>query len=169
MPDSQFLYLLRHAKAEPWYPGVNDFARPLSDRGVHHMERLAVWAEQALAPPQLVLCSPSTRTRETLDPLLNTWLGLQSVIRYEPKIYEATAGGLQGLVEAAFEETNSLMLVGHNPGFEYLALSVMNDADAQRISKMATGSLAVIEFRDGWAQGAGNGRLIHWVRRRDLD
>lgn len=168
MPDSQFLYLLRHAKAEPWYPGVNDFARPLSDRGVRHMERLARWAETELAPPQLVLCSPSTRTRETLDPLLTTWLGLQSVIRYEPLIYEATAGQLQGLAEAAFEETDSLMLIGHNPGFEYLAHSVMNDVDAQRISKMAVGSLAVIEFQGGWAQGAGDGRLKHWVRRKDL-
>ena len=36
---SQTLYLLRHAKAEPWSPGINDFERALAQRGQDHMQR----------------------------------------------------------------------------------------------------------------------------------
>jgi phosphohistidine phosphatase len=168
MPELQFLYLLRHAKAEPWYPGVNDFERPLNHRGAEHMQRLARWVQQSLPSPQRVLCSPSARTRETLEPFLSVWPDLPSVTRYVPEIYEATTGRLQALAAAAFEEVDSVMMVGHNPGFEYLALSVLNDRDADRVRKMATGSLAVIEFRKGWASGAGDGTLAHWIRRKDL-
>jgi phosphohistidine phosphatase len=168
MPELQTLYLLRHAKAEPWYPGVNDFERPLNERGVRHMKRLSAWAENCLATPQLVLCSPSARTRGTLEPFLGAWPGLAAVTRYEADIYEATTARLQALAESAFAEADTLMMVGHNPGFEYLALTALNEQDAERINKMATGTLGVIEFRHGWSESMGQGELKHWVRRRDL-
>lgn len=166
MPAPQHLYLLRHAKAEPWFPGVDDFARPLSDRGREHMRRLAAWAAESLAAPALVLCSPSARTRGTLEALQTAWDGQEVVTRFEPAIYEATARRLQDLADAGFAEADRVLMVGHNPGFEYFAWSALGDREAARIGKMATGSLAVIEFPDGWPQN--QGILRHWVRRKDL-
>jgi len=169
MAESQFLYLLRHAKADAWFPGVDDFERALTDRGVRHMELLAGWARQNLRQPGLVLCSPSTRTRQTLAPFLNTWPSLAEATRYEQSIYEATTGSLLTLAESAFSETDTVMLVGHNPGFEFLALSILRDQDAGEVAKMPTGGLAVIEFTPGWAEAVGDGQLVHWVRRRDFE
>ena len=151
MPEPQYLYLLRHADAEPWRPGVDDFARPLNERGWQHMRRLSKWVVHNLPVPGLVLCSPATRTRETLTLFLDRWPGLQQVTRYEPDIYEAQVGTLQNMADAAFAEANRLMMVGHNPGFEYLVHAVLADQDMARVNRLATGSLAVIEFPGGWA------------------
>ena len=167
-PDRQSLYLLRHAKAEPWVPGINDFKRILSDRGNHHVQRLTHWAAGLLDPPEVVLCSPSARTRGTLAPFTDAWPTLRDITHYLPEIYDATSGMLRALAEEGFAATDSLMIIGHNPGFEYLALGVMRDEDAAGITKMPTGTLAVIDFENGWLQDSGRGVLRHWIRRKDL-
>lgn len=165
---SQTLYLLRHAKAEPWYPGVNDFTRPLSPRGREHMDALFARFGSDIDFPGLILCSGSTRTRQTVAPLLKAHPELSGITVYTDEIYEATAGRLHALAEAAFEKADSLMMVGHNPGFEQLALGVMQPRDRSGIYKMPTGTLAVIEFEDGFQSDAGQGVLRSWLRRKDL-
>ena len=64
------LILLRHAHAEPAATGQPDMDRPLSPEGLAEAEAAGRWlAEQALIPDR-VLCSPSRRTRETLEAVL---------------------------------------------------------------------------------------------------
>jgi phosphohistidine phosphatase SixA len=162
------LYLLRHAKAEPWSPGINDFDRKLSQRGHDHMLRLSAWMLENLPAPDMVLCSPSRRTRETLAPFFDTWPELRGRVVYPGQIYEGTAGTLHELATSAFETSGSVMIVGHNPGFEYLAVAVLRDFDAAGIDKMATGTLAVIDFDGAYAEQSGNGVLRHWLRRKNL-
>lgn len=166
---TQILYLLRHAKAEPWTPGCDDFSRVLSNRGRRHMGSLAGWMQGELPEPDAVLCSTSARTRETLDPLFASWPELAARTHYLDAIYEATTGGLHALVEQAFEQVDSLLMVGHNPGFEHLALSILCDADARQIAKMATGTLGVFEFEQGYREDAGQGQLRHWITRKQFD
>ena len=164
----QTLYLLRHAKAEPWFPGVKDFERKLSQRGKNHMSRLSDWMKDKLAPPETALCSSSQRTRETLSPLLHAWTDLSEQTLYLEEIYDATAGALDALARRYFRDSSVILMVGHNPGFEYLALSVMRDHDAGEINKMATGTLAVIDFPAGYVPDSGNGTLRHWISRKNL-
>lgn len=168
MPDPQHLYLLRHARAEPWRPGEDDFARPLNAHGIRDMKDLSRWMLHHLPAPDLVLCSPAARTRQTLDPFLAMWSGLDARTQYEAAIYEASASRLHTLADAAFCEADRLMMVGHNPGLECLAQSVLAGRDAARFSKLAPGSLVVVEFSAGWADDAGKGRLQHWLRRKDF-
>ncbi|MBT8062300.1 MAG: histidine phosphatase family protein [Xanthomonadales bacterium] len=165
---SQFLYLLRHAKAEPWVPGVNDFTRPLSERGRVHMQALLARFGELIEWPEKALCSSSRRTRETLAPFVSAHPDLETNTTYSDAIYEATAGSLHALADEAFESCNSLMMVGHNPGFEHLALGLARNEDTTEIHKMPTGTLAVIEFPGGFRSDAGHGTLRHWIRRKDL-
>ena len=106
MPEPQYLYLLRHADAEPWLPGVDDFSRSLIERGRWHMRSLSDWAARHLAAPGLVLCSPAARTRETLVPFLDRWPDLQRLTRYEADIYEAQAGTLQKISDMYSRQVN---------------------------------------------------------------
>lgn len=163
------LYLLRHAKAEAWQPGVNDHERVLADRGRRHADALADWMSRELPPPEQVLCSPSARTRETLAPLLQRQPGLQAVTAFHPGIYEASAGQLERLAAHAFQQCAVLLMVGHNPGFEMLLRATLADAELDGIHKMATGTLAVMEFEPGWDEALGDGRLRHFVTRHDFD
>lgn len=164
----QTLYLLRHAKAEPWSPGCDDFSRQLSSKGRDHMEHLSRWFLANLALPDLVLCSTSARTRGTLQPFLEECPDLESRTRYLDDIYEATTGRLHGLAEKAFERFNTVLMVGHNPGFESLVFSLLEDEYGRRVDKMATGTLGALDFEAGYETDAGQGTLRQWITRKSL-
>ena len=162
------LYLFRHAKSEPWSPLGNDFSRTLSDRGVRDAGTVAAWAFEALPAPDTVLCSPAKRTRQTLAPLLSQWPQLLSVTDYVDSLYGASLNMLCTLMEDAFSYSDRLLMVGHNPGFESLLISVLQSEQAAAIQKMATGTLAVIEFPEEFRRDISDGNLLHRVRRKNL-
>jgi phosphohistidine phosphatase SixA len=112
------LILLRHAHAEAASAGQADLDRPLSAEGLAEAEAAGRWLAENHLIPDCVLCSPSRRTRETLEAVLGAIGYIDQ--RIEPAIYEATPGTLIGLADANVE-VGRLMLVGHNPGLERLA------------------------------------------------
>lgn len=159
----QTLILLRHAKAVPWSPGCDDFARVLADKGQRHMARLAAWVADHLPPPDCVLCSTSARTVETLAPLLDTWGAAAPAVSYMDAMYHASAGDLHHLATEAFASHGSVLMVGHNPGFGNLARGLQPD-----IHRMPTGTLGTFEFATGFAGGEHDARLRRWITRKDL-
>ena len=66
------LLLLRHAKAMPAEGHMADRDRPLAERG-HRDAGLMGAAIAARFPLQRMLCSPSLRTRETMDGVAAAW------------------------------------------------------------------------------------------------
>ena len=162
------LYLLRHANSEPWSPLGNDFSRTLSKNGFNDAEVVADWAIATLQAPDTVLCSPAKRTRQTLAPYLTQWPQLLSVTDYVDSLYNASMNMLCTLMEDAFSYSDSLLMVGHNPGFEGLLVSVVQPEQAAAINKMASGTLAVIEFPEIFRRDAHDGNLLHRVRRKNL-
>lgn len=164
----QQLYLLRHAKAEPWSPLGNDFSRPLSPKGTRHAKAASAWAAETLLIPDTVLCSPAKRTRETLAPMLSQWPQLLSTTDYVDSMYGASLNMLLTLAGDAFSYSERLLMVGHNPGFENMLINVIQVEQATEFHKMATGTLAVLEFEKGFKREVANGKLLHLVRRQDF-
>ena len=164
----QQLMILRHAKAEPWYPAVDDFNRRLSDSGTEHACNIADWINEHLEAPDDILCSPAQRTRETLAPLLSLNPGLESQVDYEPQIFGASTNSLISLLNFSFAESDRTLIVGHNPGFEMLAFEVIAPSQYDKISRLSTGTLVVVDFESGWESGAGKGVLLHKVSGKKL-
>jgi phosphohistidine phosphatase len=162
------LYLMRHAKAEPWSPLGNDFSRTLSERGVRDANGVAEWAFDNLEVPDTALCSPSSRTRQTLSPFLSRWHELLSVTDYVESIYGGSVNLLMTLMEDAFSYSERLLMVGHNPGFEDLMFSVLKPDQAAGVDRMHTGTMAVIGFDEGFRRDARSGDLLHKLRFKDL-
>lgn len=158
------LYLLRHAKAVVADGSIEDFARPLAERGRREaMELAGLMAERSYAPAR-VLCSSSQRTRETLGPLLSAW-PTNSWIEVTRDLYNADANDLLSLVREQDDGASSLLLVGHNPGIEQLARALAQSGDEAALRRMRdhyppTG-FAVIDFDlSSWADvRPGAGRL----------
>jgi len=157
---TQRLYLLRHAEAESWNPAGNDFNRPLSSTGINHAQLVSRWAYAALSPPDTVLCSPAKRTRETLAPWLSLWPELLAVTEFAESMYNASLNTLLTLAEDAFSYSEGLLMVGHNPGVEQLLLNAVRPEKTPGALRMGTGTLAVIEFPDGFKQGSAKGHLL---------
>src|SRR5262245_9413410 len=77
------LYLLRHAKSSWVDPTLADQDRPLAPRGRRAAKVMATHLRRNGISPELLLCSPSRRTRQTLEGIAAS-LGKKAEIRIEP-------------------------------------------------------------------------------------
>jgi phosphohistidine phosphatase len=69
-----------------------------------------------------VLCSTARRACETLE-RIEPALGVADV-RFEPALYGASAGALLERLHDVPDRVGSVMLIGHNPGLQELALEL---------------------------------------------
>lgn len=136
------LVLLRHAHAEQAAPGQNDLDRPLSAEGLAEAEAAGRWLRDKGLVPDCVLCSPSRRTRETLEAVLAA-IGYVDQ-RLDDAIYEASPGTLAALADQ-HREVERLMLVGHNPGLEQLA-ALMHSGQSGDYRGMPPGAVVVLRL-----------------------
>jgi len=164
----QQLMILRHAKAVPWRPGIEDFPRALSEAGREHAERVADWICGRRLLPEEILCSPAQRTRETLAPLLSMRPELDSCTGFIPQMYGASLDTLYTLLDSAFAANERVLIVGHNPGLENLAFDVIAPSGRRQLERLPTGTLLVVEFESGWPDDSGRGILAHIVRGKKL-
>jgi phosphohistidine phosphatase len=165
------LHLLRHAKSSWDDPGLADHDRPLAPRGTRAAGTMAAHMRAAGIRPDLVLCSSSQRTRETLD-LLGDAVPAGCDVRIEDWLYGAWAEELLDRLRRLPPEARHVLLIGHNPGLQDLALQLASSGEllAEVAEKFPTGSLATLEADIGaWPDLApGCARLAGFVRPRDL-
>ena len=160
--------ILRHAKAVPWGSMPDDFSRPLNEDGNLHAAAVAKWIRGHIDLPVMILCSPSQRTRETLQPLIELADELEEKTRFLPQIYGASVATLTNVLDHAFAESNSVMVIGHNPGLECGVFEYARESEHHKIKRLATGTLVVIELDPDWAQAMGRGTITHKVRGKKL-
>jgi phosphohistidine phosphatase len=163
--------LLRHAKSSWSDPTLPDVDRPLSPRGARAARRIADYLRRNGIRPSLVLCSPARRARQTLE-AIEPVLGKTSTVELSPELYAASAEALLERLRAVPDSADSVLLIGHNPGLEQLALALAErGADLPRLrEKFPTGALATIEVgSESWAAlGPGCGELVDYVVPREL-
>jgi phosphohistidine phosphatase len=170
MVSMKRLYLLRHAKSSWKEPGVPDHDRPLSGRGRRAAKAMAAHLRAQGIEPELVLCSTAERTRQTLA-RIEPALGAPEV-RFERELYGAAAATLLDRLQRVEDPIGSVMLIGHNPGLELLALDLARPGPALRklSAKYPTGALATLELAaPSWrALGHGSAELTGFVVPREL-
>jgi phosphohistidine phosphatase len=164
------LYLLRHAKSSWDDPTLADHDRPLAPRGRRAANVMAENLRRKGIMPELVLCSPSRRTRQTLKRLAPV-LGKDADVQIEPELYAASARELIEVLQGVPDEVESVMLIGHNPGLQDLALSLASaGSEIPRLrSKFPTAALATLEFKGTWRKLApGSAELVSFVKPKEL-
>jgi len=173
------LSLLRHAKSSWDEPGLSDHERPLAKRGQKAAPKVGAALAGMGVKPDLVLCSSAARTRETLSLVLQKFPAPPPQVVYDESIYMAMpAALLMRLRSVEAEHANRMsrhvMIVGHNPGLEELAMLLIGsgaDDDMTRIAeKFPTCAAAIIAFEtNNWTEiDAGAGRLEHFIMPRQL-
>ena len=163
--------LLRHAKSDWDCDAVDDFARPLAERGCKAAERMGVWMRGHVSVPDYVISSPAVRARET-ERILCEALGREAMqVVYEDSLYLADVDELLSLVRGFPGEAKSVMLVGHNPGLEELLVYLCGDdvPTAANGKLLPTATLAQIAVAAAWRNIRRNsGRLIAITRPKEL-
>ena len=166
------LLLLRHAKSA-WPDGIPDHDRPLADRGRRDAPRMGAYMAATGLQPDFALISSARRTQETWA-LVEPALAKPCPARTVPSIYEAEPEAILAAIHDASAESERLLVIGHNPGFEELArlLAPFGDADAisRLMMKFPTAGLAVIALDiERWTEaGPGKGRLESFITPKTL-
>jgi phosphohistidine phosphatase len=141
------LLLWRHAKSSWDDPMLDDHDRPLAPRGVKAARVMATHVSASGLSPALVLCSSARRTRDTLAALRPS-LADTSEVRIDEQLYGSTSSAILAVLHDVDPVVSSVMVIGHNPGLEDLALMLAGEGEpnalAQLRTKFPTGSLAVL-------------------------
>jgi phosphohistidine phosphatase len=165
------LWLLRHAKSAWDDPALADRDRPLAPRGTRAAAAMAGYLATSDVRPQLVLCSGGLRARQTLAAVLPS-LGGELEVRVEPGLYTFDAEILFQLLRRVADDVDAVLLVGHNPAFQDLALGLAGSGPARdrTAEKLPTCALVTIELPDApWASLIqGDGALTGLLTPRDL-
>ena len=158
------LLLLRHAKSSWDDPALADHDRPLAPRGRRAAKRMGAHLRDEQVEISLVLCSSATRARQTLERVEPP-----GEVRIEPSLYGAGAFELLKRLKRVPDETESVMLIGHNPAIEDMT-ALLTDGVPLAGGKFPTGALATLTFTGSWRQlGPGTAQLESFVRPRELD
>ena len=168
---SRTVILLRHGKSSWSDSTLADIDRPLAPRGERASRKLAKYIRWKRIRPALVLCSPALRTRQTLE-AVEASLGKRCVVEVVPELYAASEQELLERLRALPERVASVMLIGHNPGLQNLALVLASHGAHLPLlqEKFPTGALATLVVRSAsWsALSAGEAELVDYVVPRQL-
>lgn len=162
------LLIVRHAKAATAVQGANDHSRPLAPAGLAQLPHLAAAVVAALAesapgrpdsaspdpaPLDLVLCSPSARTRETVAGLFAAEPQLGAArVKVKRSLYLADVDDLLTVLRHLPDEVETALICGHNPGLHELALTLLAPAaDAQLRQGLPTAGLVVVDLETNWS------------------
>jgi phosphohistidine phosphatase len=164
LPCMLTLSLFRHAKSNWDDSGLKDFDRPLARRGEAAAPRMGAFMAAEGPAPDLILCSPALRTRQTLDLVLPYLVDGPTVV-YEEAFYLAAASQLLARLRKVDGPVHHVMIIGHDPGMHGLALELAGSGEPEQMQALAakfpTAGLAVLVFEaDDWSEiGPGAGHL----------
>jgi phosphohistidine phosphatase len=167
------LMLLRHAKSDWSRNGARDRDRTLATRGQEAAPMVGAYMAQHGLTPDAAKVSPAQRTRQTWELAAPAFHDAVETA-YDERIYGASTATLLTVVRETHANVHSLLLVGHNPGFQELAQLLIGEGDSDArlalLEKFPTAALAVIDFRvDRWSSiEPHSGRLDRFVTPRSL-
>ncbi|ABG59600.1 SixA phosphatase family protein [Cytophaga hutchinsonii] len=115
------LILIRHGKSDWSNNGEKDFDRPLNNRGNMDAPRMGGKLHDMGIMPDLIVSSPSLRTTLTAEYICEQIHYPFEKVDFQEDIYEASVRTLLKVVNELDEKNQTVIIVGHNPGFSYLA------------------------------------------------
>ncbi len=168
------IYLLRHAETQP--PGNNparDMDRPLSDRGHRHAIRVGRYAALCEWVLDRILCSEALRARQTAEAFAAAG-SRAPPIEADPCLYQAGPRDLLEYLRSLAETDVSVLLVGHSPSIQEVAVHLAGTGDsvayARMRAKFPTAALAVLDADiQRWSGlGTGGAELRAFIRGAEL-
>jgi len=145
------LLLLRHGKSD-WDTGVDDYHRPLKDRGKRGAQRIGVWLAQQKMVPDFIVTSPAERALVTAQKVCKAMGDGDAGIQLDKRIYAADIDELLAVLGDCPQEAGRVMLVGHNPGLEELLVWLVRETvpETDDGKLLPTATLARLQMPADW-------------------
>ncbi|EMD83852.1 SixA phosphatase family protein [Pacificimonas flava] len=166
--------LLRHAKSS-WNDDVaRDLDRPLNAKGHRAAETVGAHLKHIGLGWDAAIASPAVRVAETIK-AFEAGYGRAAGATSDRRVYMADAATLLDVIHELPASTDSVLLIGHNPGLEDLVFMLTPaDENPYRLAvdeKYPTATVCQMRFDvDAWDEvEEGGGTIALLVRPRDLD
>lgn len=151
------LYLLRHGEAENKSSTGKDFDKSLTELGKEQVERVKNRLIKDSSDIEFsVFCSGAARTRETWQ-IISSSIIVKN-IEFRDDLYLAGHNHLLNFLWNNPNQTNSVMLIGHNNGLSDLASYLLDESTV-----IPTSGLMIINFPEAKELsdiGLGTGELV---------
>lgn len=119
------LFLIRHAKSDWSNPTLDDFDRPLNNRGKKNAPFMGRILKKKKIHPDLIISSPAYRARETTRKIVKK-INYHDEIMYNEYLYEASLTTMLEIVNYIEDEYDDVFIVGHNPGLNMLGFYLVD-------------------------------------------
>jgi len=146
---TRHLILTRHAKSDWDDPTIDDHDRPLNARGIASAAAMGRWVAGQHHLPRQALLSTATRVMETWEEMRPALPGCKAETHRQ--LYQGTPETILSVLAGATAE--SVLVIGHNPGFAMLAETLVQCApDHGRFHAFPTCATLILSFDiDDWA------------------
>ena len=142
------LYLARHTKSSWDMEDMDDFDRPLMERGIQKSKKAVKYLNNLHIRVDKIVSSPAVRALETAR-LIAAGIGFpKDNIVTDPTIYDGPINKILEIIYSTEDNVDSLMIFGHNPTITHLANLFLNPG----IEFMPTMGIACVSFNtDKWS------------------
>src|SRR5574344_281420 len=161
------LILIRHAKSSWKDSSLKDFDRPLNKRGEKNAPKMAKILRKLVKTPDLIISSPSKRTKQTLNYFVDEF-NYKNKIIFEDSIYEAPYSNILKIIQNINKKYNIVFLICHNPGLNDLVDFLLENFD----ENIPTIGLVKINFNvNSWdkiEKNSGNLEFFKYPKMLDI-
>ncbi|HZG24429.1 MAG TPA: histidine phosphatase family protein [Chitinophagaceae bacterium] len=143
----KYLLIVRHAKSSWDNINLDDFDRPLNDRGKRDAPEMAKRLAKEKVVIESFLSSPAKRAKKTAQVFVHELGGHKDDIIYIDELYNAPAAVFYKVTRSIDPQVNSVAIFAHNPG----VTDFVNGLTSVQIDNMPTcGVFAVKIHSDHW-------------------
>jgi phosphohistidine phosphatase len=154
------LYLVRHAKSSWDDITIEDYERPLLNKGINRTLRVARFLISKRIIPDLIVSSHAVRAFETANILAEKLGYPKHEILIEGQLYFSGPEAIHNVVFGLPDDKKEVMLVGHNPDMTKLANEFLYD----KIDYLPTTGVVSVSFEtEKWEEVFLVPRVINFV------
>jgi phosphohistidine phosphatase len=143
----KILLLVRHAKSDWGNPALEDFERPLNDRGKKDAPAMAKRLLNKKVSIDIMFSSPAKRAAKTAKAFADVYDLKKSRLQFYEELYMAGPADFLAVIEKADDTFESMAVFSHNPGITGFA----NELTNARIDNIPTCGVFAIKINtDSW-------------------
>ena len=136
------LHIVRHGKALQDYRFIQDFDRPLIEKGIMNNEAMAKQLLTRYSVPDLIFSSHAARALQTAYIFARVMVYPYDRIQINERLYLDGEKETYRILESLPDEVQSVMIVGHNPDVTFVA----NTYAGRGIEPIPTSGVVTINF-----------------------
>lgn len=159
------LLVMRHAKSSWTDSTLSDHDRPLNKRGLHDAPQMGKLLSDENLRPDFILSSTAQRARSTAS-LVADACHYKKAVEINPKLYPTSVSTAIRVINNLQNDYKNVLLIGHNPGMEYLVASLTGTDVIFPTAAIAQISLEI----DGWEdlESTSNTILVNMWKPKEL-